>query len=181
MPFTSIQDKPFTSIQDKPLPVNSKWKIANGNPVSCLTREAEQNSQTSDLRSQFWRRRRPGFSLIELVISMFLIVVLASIVVTAANGLNTRRRTDLSAIAGKAATKEIEHLRNLEFLSLATANNQACDSELGGQLQNCRIDRTVSNYPGITNVKQVAITLSWTYQGHSKFVTMETLIAQGGL
>ena len=140
-----------------------------------------------------WRRMRPAFSLIEITISMFLIAAFGVILTSASGSLLSRRRTDLTAIASKAATKEIEHTRNLAFTSVTSANNLACDAEFNqgdSKLPSCRIDKCVENYGGIpctvdlngnVNLKRVLITLSYNYQGKSRFVTMETLVTQGGL
>src|SRR3989344_8047752 len=120
---------PFANTQGKPLPVNGKWKIDNGTPGFRLTQEAKQTSQTSELRSQIWRRRRPGFSLVEMIVTIFLIAIISTILITSTNSLHTRRRTDLSALAGKIASSELERVRNLEFSSIAPYSNPDCSSE----------------------------------------------------
>ena len=186
---------PFANTQGKPLPVNGKWKIDNGTPGFRLTQEAKQTSQTSELRSQIWRRRRPGFSLVEMIVTIFLIAIISTILITSTNSLHTRRRTDLSALAGKIASSELERVRNLEFSSIAPYSNRDCSSEFiqsssPTYLPNCQISQTVYCYPLAgadpncipnPNVKQVSITIQLKYHNKTKTAVVETLISSGGL
>lgn len=138
--------------------------------------------RTSIVNSRSTIVQEEGFSLIEIIISVFLIAILSVILIGTTRSLFARTRQDQQAIASKAATKEIEHLRNLSFLSIASGTS-ACDAELADKLiSNCLITKTVTYYDPPTNqVKQVKVTISWTYQGQNKSVTMQTLITSGGL
>ena len=157
--------------------------------VKLLNRKQFNNSTI-----QQFNNFKVGFSLIEIMISMFLIAAFGVILASSSGSLLSRRRTDLTAIASKAATKEIEHTRNLAFTSVTSANNLACDAEFNqgdSKLPSCRIDKCVENYGGTpctvdlingnVNLKRVLITLSYNYQGKSRFVVMETVMTQGGL
>ncbi len=129
---------------------------------------------------------RSGFSLIELLLTIVLIAAISAILIRGAGGLHSRRRTDLLSVAGKAASQQIEKVRNQDFLSVGPALNQTCssdytDSTKPSYLPGCRIDQSVSSYGGDANIKQVSITVSWTYQSKSQLVVMETLISPGGL
>ena len=145
--------------------------------VKLLNRKQFNNSTI-----QQFNNFKVGFSLIEITISMFLIAAFGVILTSASGSLLSRRRTDQTAIASKATTKEIEHLRNLSYSSITTNNNLACDSEFNTLLQSCRIGRAVYDNNPSNGLKRVVITLSWTSSGgNTRFVVMETVMTSGGL
>src|SRR3989344_3797323 len=153
------------------------YKSLHGYIAKLLNRKRYNNSTI-----QQFNNIKEGFSLIELILSLFSISILALILVTSIQSLSTRRRQDLSAIASKAATKEIEHLRNLNFSSItATTSPLACSSEFtqagtSSYLPGCSIRRDVDSYQGDSLIKQVGLTVSWTTTGsQTKSVTMQTL------
>lgn len=133
-------------------------------------------------------RKSAGFSLVEIIISLFLVGVLTTILLTTSNSFLTRRRQDLSAIAAKAATLEIERLRNQEVSSITYASGLACSTDFTqagtpSYLPGCQVTRTVSDYgsPPDPLIKQVGVTVSWTFQNQTKNIVMQTLMTQGGL
>src|SRR3990167_11395202 len=69
----------------------------------------------------------PGFSYIEILLSLFLIIALIAILLTTSTTYIHSRRTNLQTIATKMASCEIERLRKLAFASLP-ANNGAFDA-----------------------------------------------------
>jgi|SRR3989344_5152984 len=155
-------------------------------PVSCIKKFSKKYTKYIILNTKY--RKSKGFSLVELILSLFSISILSLILITSIQSLSTRRRQDLSAIASKAATKEIEHLRNLNFSSITPASGLACSSDFTqagtpSYLPGCSINRTFSYYdPPDNKIKQVGLTVSWTTTGgQTKSVTMQTLMTQGGL
>ena len=135
--------------------------------------DQRNNSMNYELRTHY--SQAPGFSLIEVVVSIFLVSALSIILVGSTNSLHTRKRTELTAIDNKAALKEIERVRNLEYSSITTALSLPCDTEFNNQLPGCRIDRQVTNnFNNDLNLKQVLITLYFNYRGVPKFVVLET-------
>src|SRR3990167_6851437 len=75
---------------------------------------------------------QPGFSYIEILLSMFLILALVAILLTTSTVYIHSRRTILQTIATKMASCEIERLRKLAFLSLPGngAIDVSCASDL---------------------------------------------------
>ena len=155
-------------------------------PVSCIKKFSKKYTKYIILNTKY--RKSEGFSLVEIILSLFSISILSLILITSIQSLSTRRRQDLSAIASKAATKEIEQLRNLNFSSItATTSPLACSSEFtqagtSSYLPGCSIRRDVDSYQGDSLIKQVGLTVSWTTTGsQTKSVTMQTLMTSGGL
>lgn len=137
----------------------------------------------------------PGFSLVELILSLFILGVLGVILVRAAGSLGTRRQADLYATATKIANKDLTTQRNLQFSNIISANNQTCptysdlcDSSGKPLLPSGRLDRVVSSYDcadpcPTSKIKRVAVTVTWTVPPGTanKFANVETLIFNGGL
>src|SRR3989344_5377824 len=123
-------------------------------PVSCIKKFSKKYTKYIILNTKY--RKSKGFSLVELILSLFSISILSLILITSIQSLSTRRRQDLSAVASQAGTPSY--------------------------LPGCSINRTVSSYDGDSNIKQVGLTVSWTTTGgQTKSVTMQTLMTQGGL
>jgi len=124
-----------------------------------------------------------GFTLIEILISLFFVGTLVTLLFSASSSLLTKRRGDLQDTAAKVASREIENLRNQSFSSITSSPLKACPSTQDSyKLPNCQISRTVTqNYDGNSNVKQINVNVSWTEAGQSKSLTMDTLIYSGGI
>lgn len=61
---------------------------------------------------------KDGFTLVEILLSLFFIIAIVTILFATSGTLFTRRKSDQQSIAAKAATKEIERLRGLTFSNL---------------------------------------------------------------
>src|SRR3989338_11371906 len=66
----------------------------------------------------------PGFSYVEILLSLFLIIALIAILLTTSTVYIHSRRTNLQTIATKMASCEIERLRKLAFSQLPTVDGQ---------------------------------------------------------
>ena len=108
-------------------------------------------------------KKSAGFGLIEIILSVVLIIAIATGLFATAGTFLIRRKSDLQAIAAKIASKDIENLRAATFSSLPAPGTYSCvitDSDLSN-LPNCCGDRTITNYTGDTNIKQITITIRW--------------------
>ena len=58
---------------------------------------------------------KEGFTLVEILLSLFFIIAIVTILFSTSGSLLTRRKSDQQSIAAKVATKEIERLRGLPY------------------------------------------------------------------
>jgi|SRR3989344_7998232 len=126
---------------------------------------------------------RPGFSYVEILLSLFLIIALIAILLTTSTAYIHSRRTNLQTIATKMASCEIERLRKLAFASLP-ANNGAFDASCTADLSKLPSSstlRTVTNYGGNSKIKQFTTQVNWTEKGLTQEIKLETLISENGL
>src|SRR3990167_6980604 len=135
-----------------------------------------------ELRTHHWRRRRQGFSLIEIVIALFVIVALGMILFSSSGTLFATRNSKLQELAAKIASREVENLRITPFTTLITIRPAqsdgsektylACTSnslaaELA-KLKNSVCTESVLNYDNksdttnpITDIKHFTIIVNW--------------------
>lgn len=143
-----------------------------------LTRNIlEKNRQLSVVNCQLCPKR--GFTLIEIVLSLFLILAIVSILFSASGTYIHSRRSNLRAIATKIASKQIETLRNTNFASLPPSGS-FFDPDLN-QLPSGSAIRTVADYQSSTKIKQVTTQVSWIESNVSEQIVLETLISEHGL
>lgn len=122
---------------------------------------------------------RPGFTLIEVVLSLFLILTLVTILLTTSSTFISSRGSNLQGIAAKIASRQIETLRKTDFASLPPSGS-VTDPDLA-KLPSSSATQTVSDYQGNSQIKQVTVQVDWTVSGAVKQIKMETLIYQYGL
>ena len=120
-----------------------------------------------------------GFSLIEIVLALFLVLALISILLTASATYTHSRRSNLQSIATKIASREIENLRDTAFGNLP-GTGTLTDPDLS-KLPSSNANRNVANYDPDGKIKQITITIDWTEKGLTKQIVMETLISEYGL
>ncbi len=120
-----------------------------------------------------------GFSLIEIVLTIFLVLALLSILFTASSTVIHSRNSSLQNTAAKIATREIENLRNTAYVSLPSSGSIS-DPDLQ-KLPSGSATRTISDYQSSTKIKQVTITVNWKEKEVPRQLVMETLISENGL
>lgn len=120
-----------------------------------------------------------GFSLIEIVLSLFLILGLVSILLTASGTLIHSRNSGLQSTAAKIASRQIESLRNTSFASLPASGNFD-DADLA-KLPQGAATRTITDYQNNSKIKLVNIRVNWTESEVAKQLITETLISENGL
>lgn len=129
------------------------------------------------------RQWRPGFSYVEILLSLFLILALVAILLTTSATYIHSRRTNLQTIATKMASCEIERLRKLAFSQLPAVDGQfdaACTADLS-KLPSSSTLRTITDYGGNSKIEQVTVQVNWTEKGNAQQIKLETLISENGL
>lgn len=130
--------------------------------------------------------RSPAFSLIEVLLSMFLILALVTILFAASGTYRHSRNSQLQTIATKIASREIENLRKTAFASLPGTGAITGDPDLPN-LPSGTAERTVANYPPncsptcSPDIKQITVTVNWTEGGVARTISQDTIISKNGL
>lgn len=120
-----------------------------------------------------------GFTLIETVVTIFLIAVIVAVYAAMTNIVTLNRDVQHQGLAVRIAASELDLLRHNGYSSLP-ASGTFTSSQLANLPQGAGA-LTVTNYNAKT--KQVAVTVSWQDPGKSaRSVSLTTLItATGGL
>lgn len=148
------------------------------------TRSLLTNFQQRTKKVVSCRHWRPGFSYVEILLSLFLILALIAILLTTTTTYIHSRRTNLQTIATKMASCEIERLRKLAFSQLPGngAIDASCTTDLS-KLPAGTTLRLVADYgsPANPKIKQITTAVSWTEKGLAQQIKLETLISENGL
>ena len=128
---------------------------------------------------RYFLRTRNGFSLIEIVLSLFVILAIITILLTTTATLRTSRNSNLQSLATEIESRQMETLRNTSYDSLpASGTTSFTDSNLA-KLPSSTATQTIADYG--TDIKQVTLSVSWQESGINKNVKMDTLIYKYGL
>ncbi len=122
--------------------------------------------------------KQRGFSLIEVIIGIFLILTafgLCILQITIAEATKKQRYED---VAYQVANRQMESLRATDF-ALLPSSGSVSDSALS-QIPSGAGTYTSSNYASFTGVKELVVTVTWN-DGSSKSVVLRTLAQSGGL
>ena len=147
------------------------------------TRSLLANFQQKKEKVVGCRRWRPGFSYVEILLSMFLILALIAILLTTSTVYIHSRRTNLQTMATKMASCEVERLRKLPFSQLPTLDGQfdaTCTADLS-KLPTGTTVRLVADFSSNPKIKQITTAVSWTEKGLAQQIKLETLISENGL
>src|SRR3990167_3024907 len=149
------------------------------------TRSLLANFQQKKEKVVGCRRWRPGFSYVEILLSMFLILAFIAILLTTSTVYIHSRRTNLQTMATKMASCEVERLRKLPFSQLPTLDGQfdaTCTADLS-KLPAGTTLRLIAGYgsPANPKIKQITTAVNWTEKGLAQQIKLETLISENGL
>lgn len=122
---------------------------------------------------------KPGFTLIEIVLSLLLILAILTVFFTGSSTYTTTRGANLAGIATKIASRQIETLRKTAFATLP-ASGSFTDPDLA-KLPQGTATRTITDYQANPDIKQVTIQVDWVPAGSAKNVKIDTLIYKYGL
>ena len=129
-------------------------------------------SQKSKVKSQL------GMSLIEILISLFIIGVLITLYAASMNVVALTKKLKNENLAYHVASKQIEELRSVAFAALP-ANGAILDPMLA-QIPQGAGDFTVVDHPGFSGLKEITVTVTWN-DGAGKQVQVKTLAGLGGI
>ena len=120
-----------------------------------------------------------GFTLIEVIIALALIVVTVTLLGVALSSLPLTKRARNQNLAYHIAAKKIEELRNTAFTSLPSPGPFS-DPGLS-DLASSTASFTITDYAGSAQIKKISISVNWYEQNQTRNVLLETLISNSGL
>jgi len=126
-----------------------------------------------------------GFSLVELVITIFLLGAIVLVVANIPNAIRLITTSQSESKVREVAANRIEDLRLAGFDTLANGTTTINDSRLKG-LTSLNAVTTITDCPltlcpSGEQVKKVALSFSWSENNSPKSLQIVTLIAKGGL
>jgi len=120
-----------------------------------------------------------GFSLVEIIIAMALLLVTISVFGVAVNTLPLTKSARNQNIAYHIAEKKLEELRNTPFAILPPGGSLT-DPDLA-ILPGGTGNLTLQDYQGSSEIKAVHVTVTWDDYSGPRSVVLDTLISQIGL
>ncbi len=133
------------------------------------------------------RRMRDGFTLVEILLSIFIILAIVSILFATSGTFVSSRKSNLQSIATKIASRQIENLRNTAFDSFpacpgpAGCNISAVEEPDLAKLPSGSATKTLDDYEASDRIKLVTIDVNWTENNANQNIKLETLISENGL
>lgn len=119
-----------------------------------------------------------GLSLIEVVISMFVLVTLLAFYTAALSTVSQSRKQRYEDLAYHVANKQMESLRATPYASLPPAGSIS-DAMLS-QIPSGTGSFTINDYVGYNGIKEIVVIVAWT-DGVAKSVVLKTLAGSGGI
>jgi len=124
-----------------------------------------------------------GFSLIEIVLSTFLILIFVSIVLSASGTFIATRKSNLAYIATKIASRHLEFLRKstwTEITALPPGTVSISDPDLA-KLPTSAATRSIGNYQTSSRIKQVIMKITWKENNANRELKMVSLFTENGM
>ncbi|OGE04309.1 hypothetical protein A3I53_00960 [Candidatus Curtissbacteria bacterium RIFCSPLOWO2_02_FULL_40_13b] len=128
-----------------------------------------------------------GFTLVEILLSIFLILAIVSILFATSGTFVSSRKSSLQGVATKIASREIENLRNTAFASLPNCPSPTgCNITVAeepdlSKLPSSSATKTIDDYESSNKIKLVTINVNWTENAATQNIKLETLISENGL
>ncbi len=124
-------------------------------------------------------KKQKGFSIIEVVVSLFILGVVLLVYAAANNTLILNRIAKHQQLAYRIAANKMESLRSAGYISLPATSTFTDPLFTNLPTASGNIEVTVYD----TKTKEVTVTVTWREQGTAvdKRSTVTTLITQGGL
>ncbi|MBI3952582.1 MAG: prepilin-type N-terminal cleavage/methylation domain-containing protein [Candidatus Doudnabacteria bacterium] len=119
-----------------------------------------------------------GISLIEVIISMFMLAVLLTLYAAAMNTLAQTKKLKYEDLAYHVASKKMEELRATSLDSLPSSG--AVTDPMLAQIPSGSADFSVADYGGFSGMKEIVVTVNWN-DGGAKQVRLQTLAGSGGI
>lgn len=125
-----------------------------------------------------FKKKQSGMSLVEVIVSMFLIIILFSLLIVEFGTLSISKKQKYENIAYHVANKQMEDLRLTPITSLPSSGT--ISDSLLQQIPSGTGNFTVSNYSGYSGLKELVVTVTWNDGGYGS-VILKTLAGSGGL
>lgn len=122
---------------------------------------------------------KKGFSLIEILLAMVVMVALIGLLFSVSGTYFKSRSSDLQTTATSIAEKRMEDLRNGGFTNLPSSGSFA-DSNLS-RLPQGTATQTISNYSGDSTIDLVTIQVNWVENTANKNIKIESFFTKGGI
>jgi len=127
---------------------------------------------------------KSGFTLIEILISLILILAIILVLFASTGTLNASRGSNLQSVATKIASRQVETLRKTAYSSLPTCPlPDGCplsDSDLS-KLPSASAKQFIDAYSRSADIKLATVEVDWTVSGAPKQIKIETLIYKSGI
>lgn len=120
-----------------------------------------------------------GFSLIEVIIALAVVLVTMIAFGVVVNTIPLTRTARNQNVAYHIAAKKVEELRHTAFASLPSSGTFT-DAGLQN-LASSTAALTIANYQSSAIIKQADVTVTWYENNKARNVSLTTLISQGGL
>lgn len=133
--------------------------------------------------SAYTLKAKNGFSLIEIVLSTFLILIFVSIVLSASSTFIAIRKSNLAYIAAKIASRHLEFLRKstwAEITALTPSTVSINDPDLA-KLPASAATRSIGNYQTSPKIKQVIMKITWKENNANRELKMVSLFTENGM
>ena len=124
------------------------------------------------------RNLQAGVSLIEIIISIFIVLVIFDLCLMEVTTLNIGRKQRYEDVAYHVANKQMESLRATNFASLPGSGTLS--DPMLGQIPSGSGSFSVSDYPGYSGMKELVVTVNWN-DDSNKSVVIKTLAGNGGI
>jgi len=120
------------------------------------------------------RKKRSGFSYIELLVSLSIMAIIFSAILPLIfNSITSNRDTRLKLIAYEAASKEIENLREQKVSSLVSPSHIPFNVvDVPGAIGDVYINKAL----GDEKIAAVTSKVTWTYRGKPQIVQLNTYL-----
>lgn len=125
---------------------------------------------------------RPGFTLVEILVSLLIIIAIIVVLFATTGTLSSSRGSNLQTVAAKIASRQVETLRKTDYSSLPNCPSGCsfADSDIA-QLPSGTATQTLATYGGSADMKLVTIQVNWTMQGAPRQLKIDTLIYKDGI
>jgi len=124
------------------------------------------------------KNKQSGFSLIEVAISFFILMVMVVLYGSALNLVGMSKKLRNENYAYHIAGKQMENLRAIVYESLPPSGSIV--DPLLAELPSGAGSYTVIDYPGYAGLKEITVTVTWN-DGVAKEIEVKTLAGTGGI
>ncbi len=130
-------------------------------------------------------RKKNGFSLVEVIIGVFIVGLIVLVIANIPNAINLVTSSQDDSLVREVAAKKMEDIRLQGYENLingTTAINDSRLSSLDGSSGHTVVSScSVNICPTNEALKEVRITISWSENGEPKTYQLVTLVGEDGL